>query len=53
MIERVKELRSNRKKEGGRKKEREKEEGKGTKANTIDKDCTTVRSDLRTFKAVG
>lgn len=38
VIERVKELRSNRKEEGGRKKEREKEEGKGTKENTIDKD---------------
>lgn len=31
VIERVKELRSNRKKEGGRKKEREKEEGKERK----------------------
>lgn len=37
VIERVKELRSNRKEEGGRKKEREKEGGKGTKENTIDK----------------
>lgn len=40
VIERVKELRSNRKKEGGRKKEKEKEGGKRTKENTIDKDCS-------------
>ncbi|KYM88840.1 hypothetical protein ALC53_02605 [Atta colombica] len=39
VIERVKELSSNRKEEGERKKEREKEEGKGIKENTIDKDC--------------
>lgn len=51
VIERVKELHSDRKKEGGRKKEREKEGRKETKENTIDKDCTTVRGDLRTFKA--
>jgi len=53
VIERVKELRSNRKEEGGRKKEREKERGKGTKENTIDKDCTTARGDLRMSKADG
>lgn len=53
VIERVKELRSNRKKEGGRKEEREKEGGKGTKDNTIDKGCTTVTGDLRTSKADG
>jgi len=39
VIERVKELSSNRKEEGERKKEREKEGGKGIKENTIDKDC--------------
>lgn len=53
VIERVKELRSNRKKEGRRKKEREKEGRKGTKENTIDKDGTTVRGDLRTSKEDG
>lgn len=51
VIERVKEVAFEQEERGRKEEGKRKGRKKGTKENTIDKDCTTVRGDLRTSKA--